>query len=67
MKTIHRIIALLYAFNAACMAGAWAVHYAYRKRGYDAVGGEYFLIPIVFIAAYKIMVLIFRRLEGRKE
>lgn len=66
MKIIHRIIAIIYAANYACMAGEWAVYYAYRERGYCAVGGECFLPPIVFILVYKIMTLLFKRMEEDK-
>lgn len=66
MEIIHRIIAALYALAAACLAGKWAICYAYEERGYMAAGGEYFFIIAVFAGTYKIMVLLFRILEEKE-
>lgn len=34
----------LVSFSLALGVGIWLMQLAYRQRGYDAVGGEYFLI-----------------------
>lgn len=35
------------------LAAQYLITIAYEERGYEAVGGEYIAIPIVFLAVYK--------------
>lgn len=35
--------------------GVMAIEYAYRQRGYMAVGGEYCLIIWIFVIAFKLL------------
>lgn len=50
---IKAAIVIVYVLSVTYMVGKWAIHYAYLERGYDAVGGEYILIPTVAMAAYE--------------
>lgn len=56
-----------YAGGMAYAVGNWAICDAYIRRGYEAVGGEYFLFPAVFIVAYKAIQLSFKVLEDWPE
>lgn len=58
-KWIRIMAAAVYVLAVTYMVGKWAVYYAYLKRGYDAVGGEYFFIPMVALAAYKLINIFF--------
>lgn len=46
--------------------GKWAVHAAYLERGYEAMGGEYLLILLASMAAYKVIHYIFDTLEAER-
>lgn len=43
--------------------GYWAAHAAYLERGYRAIGGEYCLILITYLAAWKSIHCLFEALE----
>jgi hypothetical protein len=51
---MKKLQALLFALTAAGGTAAWAIPYARWERGYDAVGGEWLLIIIVFVWVYKL-------------
>lgn len=38
---------------------------AYEERGYEAIGGEYIAIPIVFLAVYKFIGFIMKFLSAK--
>lgn len=40
----------------------WSVRQAYICRGYEACGGEYFMIPFVFYGIYRILGYLYKRL-----
>lgn len=45
-KTLKRdLIAVIWTLLVTYAIGKWAFHLAYIERGYEAVGGEYLLIP----------------------
>lgn len=46
--------------------GKWAFHAAYLERGYEAAGGEYLLVLLVCVAAYKVIHYIFDVLEAER-
>ncbi len=52
---INAMFSVGYALAMTYMIGKWAIHFAYLERGYKAVGGEYFLVPMIFIASYKVL------------
>ncbi len=56
-------VAAVYVPAVTYMAGKWAVQSAYLERGYNAVGGEYIFIPMVFWTAGKVIALFFDALE----
>ena len=62
-KEIRELLAACYGLAVTYMVGRWAIHYAYLERGYDAVGGEYLLIPMVFLVAYKVFEIFINALE----
>ncbi len=54
-QMIKNVIVLIYTLSVTFMMGKWAIKYALVKRNYEAIGGEYFLIPVVAWAAYKVI------------
>ena len=53
-KTLKRdLIAAIWTLLVTYAIGKWAFHLAYIERGYKAVGGEYILIPVVYLGAWK--------------
>ena len=46
--------------------GKCAVHAAYLERGYEAMGGEYLLILLVCVVAYRVIHYIFDILEAEQ-
>lgn len=51
-KAMIVILELFYSLTITYFAGSWAIDYAYRERGYRAVGGEYLFILMVFVISY---------------
>lgn len=50
-KWIRRLaVVAVYVVAVTYMAGKWAIRYAYLERGYDAIGGEYFFIPMMALS-----------------
>jgi len=66
-KVMRMAISALYAAAFAIVVGSWGICYAYIERGYIAVGGEYFLFPIAFVGAYRVMQFMFKVLEDKSE
>lgn len=52
------------ALSAGCLLMAAAVRMAYAQRGYAAIGGEWAIIPIVFLIEWFIKA---RRREARRK
>ena len=48
---INLLISASYAAVITYMVGKWGFCMAYMERGYEAVGGEYLLIPMTYWAA----------------
>lgn len=55
-----------YASIVTYAVGRWAVNYAYLERGYEAVGGEILILPLVWWAAYRLIHHLFNVLEAGK-
>lgn len=51
-KIMAAAVALPYSAFITYMTGRWAVRAAAESRGYDAVGGEYILIAVVFLTSF---------------
>ena len=62
-EAVKQLLATGYAIPVTAMIGKWAFHTAYLERGYEAVGGEYLLIPMVFFIAYKAFEFFINTLE----
>ena len=53
--TVSRaMIRMLAAAGVTYIYAVWDIEQAYLKRGYQAYGGEYLVIPFVFYAAFKV-------------
>lgn len=42
------------------LAAQYLIATAYEKRGYEAVGGEYIVLPVVFFVVYKFIEFVMR-------
>lgn len=51
-KAITLGLELFYSFAVSYFVGTWAIDYAYKKRGYFAIGGEYMLIGMTFAICF---------------
>lgn len=49
----RELIAIVWTLLVTYAIGKWSFHLAYIERGYEAVGGEYLLIPAVYWGAWK--------------
>ena len=65
-KFIRNATAIVYALAVALSAGKWVICMAYLERGYEAVGGEYLLIPIIYWVEWEIINCFFDALEDLK-
>ncbi|MDE7311713.1 MAG: hypothetical protein K2N87_08910 [Eubacterium sp.] len=60
---VRQLVQIGLAMAAIFWAGNWAVRYAYENRGYDAIGGEYLFIPVVYLGVYEGISLLLDILE----
>lgn len=51
-KAITLGLELFYSFAVSYFVGTWAIDYAYKERGYFAIGGEYMLIGMTFAICF---------------
>lgn len=51
-KAIIFGLELFYSFAVSYFVGTWAIDYAYKERGYFAIGGEYMLIGMTFVICF---------------
>lgn len=47
------LIAVIWSLLVTGAISKWAFHVAYLERGYKAVGGEYLVILVAYVAAWK--------------
>lgn len=70
-KIVKNAIAIVYSLLITVLLGKWAIFTAYIERGYEAVGGEYMFILVVYVVAYKCISWMLKNLEeeiyGRKK
>lgn len=64
IREFGRLLALCFAkliisLSVTTAVGIWAIQKAYEDRGYQAVGGEYLLIPLVFVFVYWLLGYVF--------
>ncbi len=62
-QIIRDMIVLICTLLVTFIVGEWAIRYALSERSYKAVGGEYFLIPVVAWVAYKVINIFLDLLE----
>lgn len=55
-----------FSFSVSYFASIWITRQAYAERGYKAYGGEYILILVVFLIAYRIVTAFFRNFRRKK-
>ena len=65
-KVIRNLLTAAYTLAVTFFVGKWAICMAYLERGYEAVGGEYCLIPLVGWTAWKAVNHLFDTLEDLK-
>lgn len=54
-KITAAALALVHSIFITDIAGQWMIQSAARCRGYDAIGGEYILIIVVFTGSFRAM------------
>lgn len=57
------LIAVIWSLLVTGGISKWAFHVAYLERGYKAVGGEYLVILVAYVAAWKAINYLFDSLE----
>lgn len=62
-KLARELAEAAYAFVVTFSIGYGAIHAAYMERGYRAIGDEYCLILITYLAAWKSIHCLFEALE----
>ena len=61
------LIAVIWSLLVTGAISKWAFHVAYLERGYKAVGGEYLVILVAYVAAWKAINYLFDSLEELEE
>lgn len=59
-KIVLLMITLFISYSAAYFTSLLMIQIAYNERGYEAYGGEYILILLVFIVTYYTISLFFK-------
>lgn len=59
----RELIAIVWTLLVTYAIGKWSFHLAYIERRYEAVGGEYLLIPAVYWGAWKAINYLFDSME----
>lgn len=59
----RELIAIVWTLIVTYAIGKWSFYLAYIERGYEAVGGEYLLIPAVYWGAWKAINYLFDSME----
>lgn len=62
----RNLVTVAYTLTVTAVVWRWAIHMAYLERGYEAIGGEYFLIPVACWIAWKAINYLFDTLEDLK-
>lgn len=59
----RNLAATAYTLAITFAVGRWASCMAYLERGYKAVGGEYIMLPVVLMVAWKAINYLFDTME----
>lgn len=62
-KAKKNLAAAAYALAVTFAVGRWASCMAFLERGYEAAGGEFLMMPVVCIAAWKAINYLFNTME----
>lgn len=62
-KLARELAEAAYSLGITFSIGCWGVHAAYLERGYRAIGGEYCLIFVTYLGAWKSIHCLFEALE----
>ena len=54
-KIMAAAVALPYSIFITYIAGKWMIESAEKFRGYDAIGGEYIVIILIFVACFRLV------------
>lgn len=65
-KVKKNLAAAAYTLAITFAIGRWASCMAFLERGYEAAGGEYLIMPVVCVAAWKAINYLFDTMEGLK-
>ena len=60
------IIKLFCSYSVAYFASLWLVQSAFMKRGYEAYGGEYILVVLIFLFSYYMIHTFFKYFRRTK-
>ena len=60
-KVIEVALELFFSYSVTFFVGKWAIELAYQERGYEAVGGEYFLIMMTYMFSFWLIRKFFER------
>lgn len=52
---IEVALELFFSYSVTFFVGQWAIEMAYRERGYEAIGGEYLLMIMVFAFSFRVI------------
>lgn len=64
-KIVVDSLALAYSIFITYVTGQWMIRFATESRGYDAVGGEYILIIVIFIGSFWVMWKLLKSYRGQ--
>ncbi len=62
-KAKRNLVAVAYTLAITFAIGKWTIYMAYLERGYEAIGGEYCLVPMVCWMAWKTINYFFDTME----
>ncbi len=62
-KIIKNIVIIAYTLTITYLATQCAFEIAYAERGYDAIGGEYVVIPVAAYVAYRTITIVAENIE----
>mgnify|MGYP007033168932 CR=1 FL=1 len=54
-KIIAAAVALPYSIFITYITGKWMIESVAKVRGYDAIGGEYIVVVLIFMASFRLV------------
>lgn len=64
-KIVVDFLALAYSIFITYVTGQWIIKYVAEWRGYDAIGGEYILLIVIFMGSFWIMLKLLKSYRGQ--